>query len=139
MHPLAYTGYPLTQISDALFWDTIFSIDVASAEGLSNIRTLVHSPSKIAMARSLQDDQAQRFIDIIDQVSSSSKRPLVPRMLIVGRSFSRYHALTRNYLGGAHGCFTRSAKLAGYYLPHTSFNQSSPILVSLDGAAALQT
>jgi hypothetical protein len=50
-------------------------MDIASAEGLSNISTLVHSPSKITMARSLRGDDAQRLIDLIDQVSDSRRRP----------------------------------------------------------------
>jgi len=54
---------------DVFFWDAIFSTDVTSPEGLSNIATLLHSPSKIADARSLHGDQAQRFIDLLDQVS----------------------------------------------------------------------
>jgi len=33
--------------------------------------TLVHSPTKISVARSLRGDQAQDLIDIIDQVGGS--------------------------------------------------------------------
>ena len=51
------------------FWDTIFSTDITSAEGLSNIETLVNSPSEIAVARNLWGDKAQKFIDLIDEVS----------------------------------------------------------------------
>ena len=54
---------------DVLSWDAIFSTDVTSPEGLSSIATLLHSPSKTADARSLHGDQAQRFIDLLDQVS----------------------------------------------------------------------
>ena len=61
-------GQTLTEILDALFWDAIFSMDTSSAEGLSNISILVHSPSKITMARSLQGDDAQRLINLIDRV-----------------------------------------------------------------------
>ena len=65
--------------------------------------------------------------------------PLVLRVLTMRQSFSHYRTLTRNYSGGAHDCFTRSAKPAGCYPPHMSFNQSSPMSVRLSGAAALQT
>ena len=68
-------GQTLTQTLDALFWDTIFSTDITSAEDLSNVSTLVHSPSKITVARSLQGDNAQRMIDLIDQVSDSRRCP----------------------------------------------------------------
>ena len=63
----------LTQTLDALFWDAIFSMDVTSEEGLSKVSTIVRSPSKIAEARSLQGDKAQRFIEQIDRVSDFGK------------------------------------------------------------------
>lgn len=66
--------------ADTLFWDTIFSMNITSAECLPNISTLVHSPSKISEARSLQGDQAQSLIDLIDQVCDSGRRPSVPRV-----------------------------------------------------------
>ena len=75
-------GQTLTEILDALFWDAIFSLDTSSAEGLSNISTLVRSPSKIAMARSLRGDDAQRLINLIDRVSDSRRRPH-DRMLLL--------------------------------------------------------
>ena len=129
----------LIHTPDALFWDTIFSMDVTSTEDHLNIATLLSSPSKIIDAINLQGDQAQRFIDLIDQVSDSANfLPSAPRALIIRYSFSCYHTLIRSYLGGVHGCFTRSAKLAGYYPPHTFFSQSPPILVNLSGAAALR-
>jgi hypothetical protein len=69
-------GQILTLTLDALFWDAIFSMDITSAEGLSNISTLVRSPPKVAVARSLRGDDAQRVIDLIDRVSDSGRRPL---------------------------------------------------------------
>jgi hypothetical protein len=62
-------GQTLTQTLDARFWDAICSMDITSAEGFLNISTIVHSPSKIAMARSLKGDKAQSFIEQIDRVS----------------------------------------------------------------------
>ena len=78
IRPFTCSGQPLTQRLDVPFWDTIFSADIASAEGLSNIETLVNSPSEIGVARNLWGDKAQKFIDLIDQVSDLGKRPLVP-------------------------------------------------------------
>ena len=126
-------------MSDALFWDTIFSIDITPAEGLSNIAILVHSPSKITIARSLRGDQAQTLVDLIDRVSNSGVFSLVPRVLITKRSFSLCPTLIKSYSGGAHGCSTRSARHVGYYPPHMPSIQGSQSLVSLDGVAALQT
>jgi hypothetical protein len=44
-------------------------MDTTSTEGLSNVSTLVHSPSKIAVARSFRGDKAQSLINLIDRVS----------------------------------------------------------------------
>lgn len=123
---------------DPLFWDTIFVADITSAEGLSNFSTLIHSPSKITAARSLQGDQAQVFIDLIDRVSGRGK-PSIHRVLIMRRSSLHYPTLIRSCSGGAHGCFTRSAKLAGCCPLRMSFNQSIPLSVSLGGVAASRT
>jgi hypothetical protein len=129
----------LTQTLDALFWDAIFSMDITSTEGLSKISTLIHSPSKITAARSLRGDDAQRVIDLTDQASNPSKHPPAPRMLIIKCSFFHYLPLIRKYLGGSHDCSTRSAKPVGCCPHHIPFNQSPPILVNLDGAAASRT
>ena len=61
-------GQTLTRTLDALFWEAIFSMDITSAESLSSISTLVHSPSKITVARSLRGGNAERMIDLIDRV-----------------------------------------------------------------------
>ena len=58
-------------------------MDITSVEGLSDITMLVQSPSKIHVARNLVGDQAQSFIDLIDQVSDLGKPPSVPRVLIM--------------------------------------------------------
>jgi len=123
---------------DALFWDTISSMDVASTQGLSTIAALVHSPSSIICARCLRGDQAQTLADKLDQASDSGRRSSVPRVTM-RHSFSRCHTLMREYLGGPHSYFTRSAKPAGCCPPHISFNQSTLMLVNLGGEAALQT
>ena len=137
--PLACTRRMLTSDSDALFWEALFSVDITSAEGLSKIVALVHSPSQITMARSLRDDQTQAFVDLIDRVSGLGRRPSVPLILIMRYSSSRCPTLTRNYLCGAHNYFTRFAKPVGCYPPRMSLRQSSHMLVSLSGAVALQT
>lgn len=64
--------------SDAHFWDTIFSVDTTSAEVLSNVVTIVYSPAKVNVARSLWGEKAQCFIDLIDRVGDQSKTPNGP-------------------------------------------------------------
>ena len=73
----------LTLASDALFWATTLSVDTTSAEIFSNIATIVHSPTKISVARGLQGDQAQHFVDLIDRVSDSDQLPQALQVLIV--------------------------------------------------------
>jgi hypothetical protein len=68
-HSQSTCTWTLTRALDAFFWEVIFSMDITSTEGLSNVSTLVHSPSKIAVARSFRGDKAESFINLIDQVS----------------------------------------------------------------------
>ena len=70
--------WTLTRALDAFFWEVIFSVDITSTEGLSNVSTLVHSPSKIAVARSFRGDKAQSFINLIDRVSDLATLSGVP-------------------------------------------------------------
>jgi len=138
--PFACRGQRLpSMMLDALFWDVIFSTDVASPEGLSNIATLLCSPPKVADARSLHGDQAQRFIDLLDQVSDSSKRTLVPRVMTTRPSFLHCHTSMRDCLGGLQGCFTRSAKPRECCPPRTSSNRSTSMSASSGGKVGLQT
>jgi len=125
--------------SDAHFWDTIFSADTTSAEVLSNIVAIMHSPTKVLMARGLRGEKAQSFIDLINRVGGQAKLPLVLRVLIMKYSFSlRHPTLIRNSSGGVRGCFTRFVKPAGFYPPHTAWNQSPLMLATLGGAGALR-
>ena len=139
VHPFICDGQTLTFTLDTHFWDTIFSMDITSAEGLSNFSTLVHSPSEIVVARSLRGDKAQSFIDIIDHVSDPGKHPLILRTLMMRHSFSCYRNLTRNYVGDPRGYSTKSAKSAGFCLPLISFSQNLPVSANSVGAVALRT
>ena len=72
--------------SDAHFWDTIFSMDITSdPEVLSNVVTIVYSPTKVNTARSLQGEKAQSFIDLIDRVGDQGKLQPVPLVLIMAQ------------------------------------------------------
>ena len=44
--------------------------DISAVESVSYIRSFIHSSSRIAAARNLRGKEAQRLIDLIDQVSS---------------------------------------------------------------------
>jgi len=43
--------------------------DMSVDEYVSNIRSFMHSSSRIAAARNLRDEEAQSLIDLVDQVS----------------------------------------------------------------------
>ena len=47
-------------------------LETASNESLSEVRSLLYSPTKITVARSLQGDEAQALIDFLDRVSRLS-------------------------------------------------------------------
>ena len=76
-YPFSRNRRILTQESDVFFVATICSMDATSMEGPSNIATLVHSPSKLVGARNLRGDQAQKLINLLDQVSCPD-RCLIP-------------------------------------------------------------
>ncbi|KAF9648137.1 kinase-like protein [Thelephora ganbajun] len=57
---------------DVQFWTNIYSVDITSNECLSKVRTLLSCPSKIAVARSFQGNEAQIFIDFLDRVLTQS-------------------------------------------------------------------
>ena len=60
-----------TASSTTLLYDDIYMVDMSAEESVSNIRSLIHSPSWIAVARSLRGEEAQGLIDFIDQASGA--------------------------------------------------------------------
>ena len=71
-YPLsALVGHPLIKLLDTQLWANIYSAEITSSEYLSKIRSLFNCPSKIAAARSLRGNEAQTFIDFLDQASLS--------------------------------------------------------------------
>ena len=62
-------GHQLTESLDVQFWANIYSTEITSNECLSKVQALLSCPSKIAVARSFQGDEARTFIDFLDRVS----------------------------------------------------------------------
>ena len=77
-HSFSESRQTLTRKSDVIMGNTC-SVDVTSTESSPDIATLVHSPSKIIDARNLRGDQAQRLVNLLDQVGGLDKR-LIPRV-----------------------------------------------------------
>ena len=48
--------------------DSLRVADMSVVESVSNLRTYIHSPLLIAVARNLRGEEAQEFIELIDQV-----------------------------------------------------------------------
>ena len=70
---LLYHTHPAINILSspaAILYDGLCVVDASVAESISNIQSFMHSSSRIAAARNLRGKEAQRFIDLIDQVSS---------------------------------------------------------------------
>ncbi|KAF9645203.1 kinase-like protein [Thelephora ganbajun] len=59
--------------SDAQFWANLYTMEVTSNDCLSKLRTLLRCPSKVTIARSFQGNEAQIFIDFLDQVLTRSR------------------------------------------------------------------
>ena len=66
------TGPCATTVSPssvAIPYNGLPAVDMSTTESVSNIRSLIHSPSWIATARNLRGEEAQGLIDLIDRVS----------------------------------------------------------------------
>ena len=64
--------YPVSfivQLSDTQFLASIYSKDVTTDESTPEIQSLLSSPSKIFAVRNLLGNDAQVFVDFLDQVS----------------------------------------------------------------------
>jgi hypothetical protein len=59
----------LIQSLDMQFWASIYSTEITSNECLSKVRSLLSCRSKITVIRGFQGNEAQTFIDFLDQVS----------------------------------------------------------------------
>lgn len=51
-------------------YNSLCVTDLSDADAVSNIRSLIHSPYQIAIARGLRGKEAEGLVDFIDQVSS---------------------------------------------------------------------
>ena len=65
----------IVQPSDAQFLANIYSNDVTSDESTLEIQSLLSSLPKIITAKNLLGNDAQAFVDFLDQVSRLSPHP----------------------------------------------------------------
>ena len=71
------TDHSVTGVSSplvAVLYDDLRAADTSATEFVSNIRSFIHSSSRITAARNLRGEEAQGLIDLIDQVSGASLR-----------------------------------------------------------------
>ena len=61
---------------DVPFWANMQSADIDWSDCLSEVQSLLNSPSKLTLTRSFEGTNAQMFINLLDHVSCS--RPLCP-------------------------------------------------------------
>ena len=66
---------------DIQLWTNVRSPGFTTGERLSEVQSLLNSPSKVTLARSLQRCEAQRLVDSLDRVSQRCL-PSLPRELI---------------------------------------------------------
>ncbi|KAF9647138.1 kinase-like protein [Thelephora ganbajun] len=57
---------------DVQFWTNIYSMEITSNECLSEVRYLLNCPSKIALSKRFRGNDAQTFIEFLDQVLARS-------------------------------------------------------------------
>jgi len=74
LHP-QWTGHRLIESLDARFWTNIYSAEVTSNVCLVGVRALLSCRSGMSVARNFQGNEAQKFIDFLDQVSCKTFAP----------------------------------------------------------------
>ena len=52
----------------AILYNALRVAETSASESVSNIRSFIHSTSRIAAARDLRGREAQKLIDLVDQV-----------------------------------------------------------------------
>jgi len=126
-------GHRLIEASGAQFWTSIYSIDVTSNECPAKVQTLLSCRSSVNVARSLQGNDAQIFIDFLDQVSCKSSAHASATQG-VNRRFLHSHASMINSGSGVYCFFPRSARPIESYPPRTFFNENA---YALGGCATM--
>ena len=64
----------LSSSSTAVLCNSLHVADIPVTESISSIRSFIHSSSQIDAARKLRGEDAQRLIDIIDQVNCAQSQ-----------------------------------------------------------------
>ena len=113
----------LTGLLDVLFLAKICSMEVTSSECLSEVRTLLSRASNITAARSLQGNEAQVFVDFLDQVSKLSASCLDPTAQRIECRFLHSNPSRTNSGSEVYYCSPRSAKTAASYPARISFER----------------
>lgn len=60
--------YLTCQSPDAQPWSGLYNLEITSEDCLSEVRSLLNSPSKISVARNFQGPEAQSLVDFLDRV-----------------------------------------------------------------------
>lgn len=121
-HGLDISSLIHRSLLDIEFFTKLYLTEVASSECLSAVQSLLSCPSKVAFARSFQENEAQIFIDFLHQVSHSSCFNSVQTHSSCGAKYRSLckHPLTAIFGGGACGLSARYLKHRGFYPCRTS-------------------
>ena len=122
----------------ATLYDDLRVVDVPAAESVSNIRSFMHSSSRIAAARSLRGGEAQILVDLIDQVSGAQLRCGVVGGIDHGCRPLRCQNWMGSFRNNAYTSYIRSAKLANCFRPRMFCNMTLCILILFVNAEGLR-
>lgn len=111
----------LIESSDIQFRAEICSMDVTSIECLSEVRSLLSCPSKVAAARDLKGNEAQMLVDFLDRVSGLCPSSSILMIECVERRFWSNRPSMTNFVNGVFCSFLRSAKPVVLYPPGMFF------------------
>ena len=123
-----------------ILYDGLHVSGTSAVESVSNIRSFIHSSSRITAVRNLRGRDAQGFIDLIDQVSSLwPQRDGFIRGLSARCRSSRCQSWMGSFGGNVCICFTKYAKPVNYCRHRMFWDESLYVSVTFTVAAGSRT
>lgn len=69
--PTSQSAITASSSSVTILHDDLYMADMSVTDFFLNIWSFIHSPHKVTAAKSLRGEEAQRLIDLIDQVGAT--------------------------------------------------------------------
>lgn len=112
--------------SDPPAWKQLLSPTLATHKRIPLITTIYSTSDEVEIARNLFGDDAQTFVDVIDEVSIHTFSPqqdesVCPLLTLLCPSVSHWTASRHGFIGGACILYTVSVAARPYFRDHWQF------------------